>query len=205
MIHILVALQAEARPLVQHLALESLPGGIGGRPAFTGADLRLVITGIGKGGVASAVEGLSSLPRASPAVAWLNIGIAGHRDLPVGEAILAAEVLDSATGRIWRPRPFHDTPCRIGSVRTVETVEERYPTDAAYEMEAASLCLRVPEAVGSGLLQILKVVSDNRDNGTQQVSPALAESLISSQLQLVDWLIAEIRSRLSEMPASGNG
>lgn len=203
-IHILVALRSEARPLVRQLSLEPVPGGIVGRPAFGGSDHRLIVTGIGSARTALAVEGLSGLHRASPAVAWLNIGIAGHRDLPIGEAILADEVADAATGQSWRLHPIPAAPCRIGPVCTVETVEERYPTEAAYEMEAAGLCPRVPDALGAGLVQIVKVVSDNRQTGTQRISVESVEELIERQLHLVEWLVSELRAKLGAEAAAEN-
>jgi len=195
-IYILVALRSEARPLVKRFSLETVPGGLAGRPAFAGSDLRLIVTGIGRSRSALAVEGLSGLQEARSKVAWLNVGIAGHRDLQIGEAILADEVVDAATGQIWRLHPIPGTPCRIGPLCTVETVEEVYPTPAAYEMEAASLCRRVPDAREAGLLQIVKVVSDNRQIGTQQISAEFVEELIARQLQLVEWLVSELLARI---------
>ncbi len=196
LIHLLVALRSEARPLVRHFGLEPLPGGIVGRPVYAGTDLRLIVTGMGKSRTALAVEGMWGLDRTDSVAAWLNVGIAGHRNLPIGEAILADEVVEAATGRSWKLHPIAGAPCRVGSVCTVETVEKQYPTAAVYEMEAASLCPRVPEALGRGLLQILKVVSDNRQTGTQQISARFVEGLIERQLQLVDWLIGELRTKI---------
>lgn len=195
-IHILVALRSEARPLLSHFDLEPMPGGVAGRPAFAARDLRLVVTGMGGSKTAFAMEELRGLSRCEPAIAWLNVGIAGHRDLPIGEAILADEVLEAATGRSWKLHPLSEAPCRIGPVCTVDVVEERYPTRAAYEMEAASLCPRAPDALGTGLLQILKVVSDNRQSGTQQISAAFVEELIGRQLQLIEWLVGELRGKV---------
>ena len=182
-----------------------MPGGIVGRPAFAGSDLRLIVTGLGRSRAALAVEGLSGLLRPSSVVAWLNIGIAGHRDLPIGEAILADEVVDAATGQSWRLHPIPGAPCRIGSVCTVETVEERYPTEAAYEMEAASLCPRVPDARGAGLLQIVKIVSDNRQTETQQISAELVEELIERQSHLVEWMVSELLARVGAEAAAEDG
>ena len=93
MIHILVALRSEARPLLSHFDLEPMPGGVAGSPAFAARDLRLVVTGMGGSKTAFAMEELRGLSRCEPAIAWLNVGIAGHRDLPIGEAILADQVL----------------------------------------------------------------------------------------------------------------
>jgi len=191
-IHVVVALRSEARPLVRQFDLKPLPGGIVGRPAFASPDLRLIVSGMGKSRTALAVEGLSALHEASSAVAWLNVGIAGHRDLSVGEAVLADGVVEEATGKSWRLHPIPGAACRIGPVCTVETVEERYPTEAVYEMEAASLCAGVPDAVGAGFLQVLKVVSDNQQTGTTQITAEIVEQLIERQLELVEWLIREL-------------
>ncbi len=195
-IHVVVALRSEARPLARHFDLKPLPGGIVGRPAFSGPDLRLIVSGMGKSRTALAVEGLSALHKASSAVAWLNVGIAGHRNLPVGEAVLADGVVEEASGRTWRLHPIPGVACRLGPVCTVETVEERYPTEAVYEMEAASLCAGVPDAIGAGLLQVLKVVSDNQQIGTTQITAEIVEELIERQLEVVEWLIRELRTKV---------
>lgn len=196
MIHMLVALRSEARPLLPHFDLEPMPGGVAGRPAFAAHDLRLVVTGMGGSKTALAMEELWGLSRSESAIAWLNVGIAGHRDLPIGEAILADKVLEAATGRSWKLHPISGAPCQIGPVCTVDAVEERYLSDAVYEMEAASLCTRAPSALGTGLLQILKVVSDNRQSGTQQITAAFVEELIGRQLKLIKWLVGELRAKV---------
>jgi adenosylhomocysteine nucleosidase len=142
------------------------------------------------------MEELWGLSKSESAIGWLNVGIAGHRDLPIGEAILADKVLEAATGKSWTLQPLSGAPCQIGPVCTVDAVEERYPTNAAYEMEAASLCPGAPDALGTGLLQILKVVSDNRQSGTQQITAAFVEELIGRQLKLIEWLVGELRAKV---------
>ena len=70
--------------------------------------MRLIVAGKGKCAAAAACAYLQGLEPKSKHI-WLNLGIAGHGSLRVGEPILAHKVTDAATNVAWYP-PLLSTP-----------------------------------------------------------------------------------------------
>ena len=189
MIQLVVALPAEARPLVSHLALErdSEPSRF---KIYRRDDIALVLSGIGRAGAAAAAEHLFAHTGERRDAFWLNVGVAGHATREVGEPILAHKVVEAASGRSWYPQWVLDRPCATGEVRTVDRVEEAYPLDALYDMEASGFFRAASRFATVELVQAQKVVSDNRAQGTTEITARRVEVLIEGSLGVVDELIA---------------
>ncbi len=207
MIHLVVALPAEARPLASHFSLRSAAEGSPFR-IYEGEEISLIVSGIGKTAAAAAVAYQFARSGELRNRAWLNVGIAGHRARPVGEPLVAHKVVDEGSGRSWFPPAVFERPCESGVVRTVDRVEREYPADAAYDMEASGFCASASRLATSELVQVLKVVSDNRSRGPDGISPGEVEALVEGRLETVDRLVAacaalarELDERQAEPPA----
>jgi len=191
MIYVVVALAAEARPLITHFQLTKVdelePLSIYRQP-----DVALIVSGVGKEAMAASVVALAkAIPPADNTV-WVNVGVAGHRNHEIGTAVLAHQVKDEETGAIHPLSPPADLNLEIGEVRTVMHVETRYESKALYEMEAAAFCERAVELTSAELIQVLKIVSDNRRSGTLCVSARQVQGLIEDNLPKVDLLVSSL-------------
>ena len=136
MIRLVVALACEARPLIALYQLEATGGG-GAFRTFRSEEVSLVISGPGKEAAAAATRYLHSFCGGGRDRAWINVGIGGHARYPVGQAVLAHKIMDSATSETFYPPLVIHRPCLTGEVLTVERPEDRYEGEAVYEMEAA--------------------------------------------------------------------
>lgn len=190
--YILVALRSEARALVRHLELESLSGGFDGRPAFSGRDLLLVVTGVGRGAASRVVEELSRRSETGSAVGWLNVGIAGHRDLPQGTCLLANEIQESASGHRWEVRIPFQTGLPKVPVCTVDRPETEFSGNAAFDMEAAGFFAAACRIAKPGLTQVLKIVSDNHGDDLTNLTSERVEELISAACPRVSELLQQM-------------
>jgi len=186
---ILVALPAEARPLRRRFALQRRQPD-GRIPLYLGGRLALAICGPGAGAATAAVAYLQGLGLWSDP-AWLNIGIAGHADLPLGSVRLVKRVSCATSGCGWRLYPPHLGGVPHGQVRTLSRPGSHYHQGWLYDMEAAGLLAggEIPPT----RIQLLKVVSDNRRHSTRAINARLVEELIGAQLQpierLVEWML----------------
>lgn len=194
MIYVVVALSAEARPLCAHFQLERAEE-FDTLSIYRRTDLALIVSGVGKDLAAAAVHYLAeAIPDEGPSV-WLNVGVAGHRRYDVGTAVIASQVTDEDTGEVFRLYPPEDIHLEVGNIRTVSHVETKFESEALYEMEAAAFCKRAGELASGELLQVLKVVSDNRRTGTLCVSARQVQGLVEKNLPRLDLLISNLHRR----------
>ena len=187
MIRIVVALPAEARPLIQHFGLERVsridPLSIYSRP-----DMALVVSGPGSEAASMAVNDLSQNLAVEQQSAWLNIGVAGHRTHDLGTPCLAWSVSEAATGSEHRLEP-PELNCLTADVKTVDRIELEFDDDSVYEMEAFGFCSAALSHGVPSLVQVLKIISDNRETGAGAVSAHAVQTWIERSLPLIDRLV----------------
>ena len=91
MIRLVIALPSEAKPLLSHYQLKPIENSRGFK-VYQKDDMALVVSGVGKSAAAAATAYLQAVSGNEPDRAWINIGMGGHRELVLGEGILAERV-----------------------------------------------------------------------------------------------------------------
>ncbi len=181
MLRYVVALQAEARALVERFGLE--PAGEGPFPIYRGEDAWLIVSGPGKAASAAATTYLHLVSGGEMGRAWLNVGLGGHSTRPVGEGVIAHKISDGASGASWYPQLVVDSPRPTVPVLTVERVEEEYASPWVYDSEAAGFFPTACRFSVAELVHCFKVVSDNPDATlSRRMSSAFLEHLIARNL-----------------------
>lgn len=190
MLHIVTALPCEAKPIIKHYQLNGRQAENGFR-IYENNEIRLIIAGIGKCAAAAACAYLQGAEPHSKH-AWLNLGIAGHRELAIGEAVMAHKITDSNTGSNWFPAMPFKAPCQTLELLTLEQPNTKYDCNSAYDMEAAGFYSTAIRFNSSELVQVFKVISDNQANPAEQISATQAEQIITAQLNSIDALIQQL-------------
>jgi hypothetical protein len=214
MLHLLTALPCEARPLIARYRLRSLAEegplrlhegeGPGGR-------LRLVVAGVGRAASAAAVGWLAGRLGAEggrpECAAWLNLGIAGHRRLPLGEARLVHRIVEPASGRAFYPVFLFERPCASAELWTLERFDGAYPeTEALLDMEASGFFEAAARFSSAEIIHCLKIVSDNREAPAAldgKPDPARIDGLVTGHLETVDRLLALLQPLVAELQQRG--
>lgn len=191
MIYVVVALAAEARPLVSHFQLKKVDN-LEPLSVYRRSGLVLVVGGVGKEAAMASVDDLARAIAPEEHSVWLNVGVAGHRSHDIGKVVLARQVTDAETSTEYRLLPPADLHVEMGEVRTVTHVETRYETSELYEMEASGFCERAMKLTSPELIQVLKIVSDNRRSGTLCVSARQVQSLVEDGLPKVDLVVSSL-------------
>lgn len=191
MLHIVTALPSEAKPLIQHYALNGRQPENGFR-IYENEEIRLIVSGIGKCAAAAACAYLQCMD-VNTKHTWLNLGIAGHATLDVGEAVLAHKITDTATGNRWYPSMPFKRPCQSLELITRDQSKANYDANAVIDMEASGFYATAIRFNSSELVQILKVISDNQTNPAANVNATLAEELINAKLDIVDQIIQQLQ------------
>ena len=190
MIHIVIALSCEAKPLIHHYRLNGQQAENGFR-VYENNAMRLIIAGMGKCAAAAACAYLQGLEPKSKHI-WLNLGIAGHATLNVGEPILAHKVIDAATNVAWYPPMLFTPPCQTATLISVDQPKTGYDTGVACDMEASGFYAIASRFNSYELVQVFKVISDNHANPAQQISNKLVQEIIGERLDTLDTLIHQL-------------
>ena len=108
-----IALACEAAPIRARYDMRRVDGGP--FPTYQSACGRhwLVESGIGRTNAAAAMMHLHHLSAAPRHAAWVNVGIAGHRDADIGEARLVCQVREASTGRVFYPISVFSAPFEL--------------------------------------------------------------------------------------------
>ncbi len=196
-VNLVVALGAEAQPLIDHFSMSPVSSGRGFRSFANGdSGLALVLSGVGRAAAAGAV---AHLARDSTDPAWLNVGIAGHRSLPIGAARMAHKVHCVSSARSWYPPLVFEPPCETATVRTVDRATRDFPTDDLYDMEAAGFYEIAARFAPHELVPSFKVVSDNRARPAETLTADSIGSLIGDSLETIDALLEPLQRIAAEL------
>ena len=188
MINLVVALKAEARPLIRHYELHDRHAGTT-FPVYLGTGMALVVSGPGKAAAAAATAWLQGITQGNKHNAWLNIGIAGHATYAIGDGRIANRITEHATDRSWYPPQVYDLDIATGRLLTVDSPENDYPVDALYDMEAAGFYPEACRFSTGELVQCFKIVSDNRQHANTKITAKHCEQLVDSQLKTINSLV----------------
>ena len=201
MIRLVVALPAEAKPLVSHFKLEPARDSRGFK-IYQNDDMALIVSGVGKIAAAAATAYLQAWTGNRPNGAWINVGMAGHRDLRLGEGILAYRITDRASGETWYPPPVIESTSPRAPVLTVDKVEEDFAEDWVFEMEAAGFYASACRFATAELVQCYKIVSDNGSVPPRWLSTRQVDELVESRLPEIDAVVqrtAELAGELATL------
>lgn len=192
-LNLVVALPAEAKPLISHFGLKRQQPD-GEFPIYRAGSMALVLSGVGRLAATRATEYLFSINHSDHPMQWLNIGIAGHPTRPIGEAIIVKRIIDGETNQEWALNFDFPPPCETEDLVTLEQPELDYQRPEAFDMEAAgmlgALSLLAPQAEA----HCFKVISDNRDNPAQGISGRMVTALIKDQISTITWLIQQLQA-----------
>jgi nucleoside phosphorylase len=200
MIALVLAMREEAQPLISHLSLQRCKS-TSLFPVFHNARTWLTICGVGKANAAAAVTELFHIIGHQRDAVWLNIGIAGHPDLPIGTLRSAHSVLDYASGQRWYPPQVLLNEVASSALTSVDAPETTYPDDSLYDMEGAGFCAAALRCSTAEAVQCLKIVSDNREHGTDRLSPEVITELVASQLDAIAQLCEKLREATRSLRA----
>lgn len=187
-LNLVVALPAEAKPLISHFRLtRQQPDGA--FPIYRNEHITLVLCGIGKKAAASATAFLHETTDTLNDAIWINLGIAGHTSRPVGEAILACQIVDDGSGQAWEPTFSFTPPCTTERLTTLDQPEFDYQRPGAFDMEASGFYATAKQLAPQTDIHCFKVISDNGEEPGQGLSGRQVSQLIQGQLATLSRLL----------------
>ncbi|MEM8962677.1 MAG: hypothetical protein AAGD38_14420 [Acidobacteriota bacterium] len=196
MLHFVVALAAEARPLITALGLQR-DDAHDAFPVYHGEDptlgpISLVVTGMGAALAAAGTAHLFHLAGGRDHGVWINVGIAGHPTREVGEAVLGLRVLDAPSDKVFYPPRIGPRRLPGEQIKTVPKVDTSYPEGWVVEMEASGFLATALRYTTAELVQVIKVISDNRRHPVERLDAAMVSELITPHVETVKQIAADL-------------
>ena len=199
MIHFICALKCEARSLIAHYRLKHFADSEF-FPLYISPDkqISLTISGVGKVNAAAATAFTHAFLHTEKHDIWLNVGIAGHRDMKIGEITLGHKVIDQASQCVWYPQIIVNPPCPSVEILSCDKPATDY-TESVFEMEAAGFYAIACRFASSELIHVIKIISDNQQQPTDKISGSFVTDLLKDKLEIIDQLIASLRQLAKDL------
>ncbi len=191
MIYIACALHCEAKPVIDKYKLKL--DRVASYPVFSNDSMHLVVSGLGKLEMASAVSYLYAHCGERRNAAWLNYGVAGHGSITRGSLLNINKIIDERSGKSWYPTRMENMPGISAELISVDVPETNYPPAAAVDMEASAFVSVALRYTIVDMLQVIKIVSDNSGADIEKIDKSMVSDLIQTQLPRLDasiqWLL----------------
>lgn len=189
-LNMVVALPMEAKPIVQHFDLELLRTSPFKVYTNSKRSTWLIISGVGKVSAGAATAHLASISAADYATTWLNLGVAGHKSLPVGSIVAAHKITDAGSGRAWILNRNLDNQIITKSILTLDKEGHNYTEDEACEMEAAGFYQTVLRFSSRDLIYCIKIISDNERDA--EINYREVGNLIQQNISTIDSVVKHL-------------
>jgi len=180
MLQILCALDCEAKPLVHYFKLK-IDTDCRYFRLYFGKDIRLIVSGVGRVNAAAATSFLMTTAPKDQTLAWLNVGIGGHKQRSVGEGFLGNTITDCVTGMRYYPGITRAPPLPTLPIETLEPSSQKYPDEAIVDMEASAFFATASRRSPSDVIQVYKCISDNEKTPACNLNKGFVSDLIGSK------------------------
>ena len=188
-----VALRPEANALIQKFNLKSFSNHLN-FPIYINRKNghALVISGVGSIKSAVATMYLNNTFKPGQFVAWINIGIAGHFQGPVGTLFQAIKVVNNDNGKSFFPGLRFSKLAEPAELCTVSSPENEFTLPALYDMEAAGFCEIAPSLSCNELTFVLKIVSDTSEQSQSLITKKMIADLFKKNSAMIDNLLQAV-------------
>ena len=188
-----VALRAEAHVLIKKFHLKNFSN-FSKLPIYINRENghALVISGVGSIKSALATMYLNNAFNPGQFVAWINIGIAGHFQGPIGTLFQAVKVVNNDNGKFFFPGLRFSKLAKAAELYTVSSPESEFSLPVLYDMEAAGFCEIAPRLSCNELTFVLKIVSDTSEHSQSLVTKKMIADLFEKNSSIIDNLLQAI-------------
>lgn len=196
-LNIIVALAAEARPLIDAYHLKRCHPQMA---MYSNADrsIYLLQTGVGAVKCAAGMAYLHAYTEANAATYYLNLGIAGKQEGELGDIFLIDKVTDKARDVSWYPWHIPSLKIPRASLTTVHKPQATYPAASLVDMEGAAFMEAGSLFVTQEHCHLLKVISDNAKTTTAIVNKQNVQSWIQQQWPVIDKVVQHLLQRSAD-------
>lgn len=189
-ITIIAALNCEAKPWVDFYGLKKQCDSPFRYYAKDGVAIEVVISGIGSIAMAAAIGWIGA--SAAHPRAWLNLGIAGHATKPIGSICRVHSVVNATDLAKYHPPLVAKWKGESSAIASVNAPTNSYAEGAMIDMESYAFFKAATLFSPSELVQSIKVISDNQEQGFEELNAAKITALMLPHIEQVNNFSAEL-------------
>lgn len=198
------ALHCEAKPVIDAYRLKKSTHHHG-YDIYLGDDMACVVSGIGAIQMAGATAWAAALHTSCNDIGWINLGVAGHIDLPLGTTIIAKQVISADNPAKIYPVPLFRHGFISLPIISLDNENTHYHKTAVYDMEAYAFMQIARRFSSLEFCQSIKVISDNADSAPHRdksrISQLISDNMSSISAfatQMQDFIDTESSRNLGE-------
>jgi hypothetical protein len=166
---------------------------------FSNEETVLIESGQGAQQTAAAIGFIAGRLPHHHAIAWLNLGIAGHANADIGRLFIAQRILDTQSQHCHYP----DRSLKLGidaeTVCSYPDINHDYQQTALYDVEAWAFFASALNFSSVELIQCLKVVSDNRSSPVAVLDKQTVPKLFQPHINAILEVIEQLRERALQL------
>ena len=193
-----VALRSEAQPLIKLFGMRLVSNQML-FPIFKNEELGhcLVLSGVGQVNVAAATTFLAGVMGAARWTAWINVGIAGYFEEPVGQFFQVNKVVQSSTGRKLFPGFRFAKMVSFRELSTLDVASRNYRAGILFDMEGFAFADIASRLCCNELTFLFKIVSDTPQSCLGDFDENFVSGLIEKNLQNLSAISGEVLKLVS--------
>jgi nucleoside phosphorylase len=202
-VFIFVALPCEAKPFIQAWNLKKNSQ----HKAFSiyvNQDRVVVVSGVGKLAMAAAVAYTLCLYSNTSDPILVNVGIAGHRDYPLGNLYLADKVSDIETLKNYYPQLTFSSDIPTSAVTTLSKPSTDYDAVSLFDMEAAAFYEIATKFSTNEFIHSVKIISDNSSTSIEHISEAIVIDWVANKVNDINQLLTNLLKARELLPKLNN-
>ncbi|MDE0767365.1 MAG: hypothetical protein OSB19_03160 [Opitutaceae bacterium] len=201
MLHFSTALHCEAQGIIAHYDMKP-SGGHGRAQFFEGEKARLAITGVGALNSAIATTALGSKYPNDETI-WLNVGICGHLDAPIGNPFIANRISSNTSRDTLYPQFPWKSNIKGIELQTLSEPSTDYKTNQAFDMEGFGFYKAALAFASTEFIHCIKVVSDNAAQpASSHFDKHAIARMIELQIPVIETLCESIDELRPKKPSS---
>lgn len=179
---ITAALPVELRLLIDHFSAKRIDDA-GPWPVYSNADRSVILLETGVGAVSAAAAVAHCFAYFSLSSHWsvLNVGIAGSGAYPVGQWVMALDVMDTTNNMHFYLRPPRIAGVQRTTVRSYPMPSDDYGLPAVLDMEASAVVAAARRFVSFEQIAVAKLVSDGSVAQRQGIDKKSVQQLLQKK------------------------
>ena len=158
------ALHCEAKPVIDYYRLQK-DHAESAFDVYQNQHIACVVSGLGGINMAAATAWAAAHFNGSSPACWINLGIAGHKSLAIGELVVAGQITQADNPHSIYPVPLLKHRHPLKPVISHLHEQSHYADEALSDMEAYAFIHTASRFAPLELCQSLKIISDNAQSG----------------------------------------